>query len=148
MRNDSSRALASSRGRRPSLADARALSAHCLKTWHGHVRAAQRHLSDADVAYIVLYGCEIHRTGVIFHCLRAKDIPAQHRHLPEIMRLAGAVALTSAEDEIITLYRNAKAQRVIRRKMKYRFTPGAEVIGADVAEEYDDMEEIGMEEAG
>lgn len=139
MRNDFQRslALASSRARRLSLADARALSAPVRQTRHARRRAAQRNLTTTDVEYIVTWGREIRRTGVVFHCLAAKDIPLQHRHLPEIMRLVGAVVLASREEEIITLYRNAGALRDIQRKLKYRLTPGWSTITAD-AEEWED----------
>lgn len=141
MRNDFTRSTASRRIRRLSLADAQALSASFQKSVHSQIRAAQRHLSDADVAYILIHGREIHRTGAIFHYLGVKDIPAQHRHLGEIMRLAGAVVLTSPEDEVITLYPHGRKLRVILRKMKYRFTPGVEVIGAEVEEMEEEPEE-------
>lgn len=140
MRNDSPRALASRRARRISLADAQALSAPICQTRHARRRAAQRNLSTTDVDYILTWGRPIRRTGAVFYCLADKDIPAQHRHLPEIMRLAGAVVLASRDEEIITLYRHAHALRAIRRKLKYRFIPGSEVIGAEVEEE-----EIGAE---
>lgn len=134
MRNDFQRslALASTHARRVTLADARALSAPIRQTRHARRRAAQRNLTTTDVEYIVMWGREIRRTGAVFHCLAAKDIPAQHRHLPEIMRLVGAVVLASREEEIITLYRNARALRDIQRKLKYRFTPGRPTIAADV----------------
>ena len=57
---------------------------------------------------------------MVFYCLRARDIPAQHRHLPQIARLAGAVVIASRAGEVITLYRNAHSLRAIQRKLKYR----------------------------
>jgi hypothetical protein len=108
---------------------------------HARRRAAQRNLTASDMEYIMLWGREIRRTGVIFCCLRGKDIPAQHRHLPQIARLAGAVVIASPDDEVVTLYRNAHALRSIQRKLKYRFTPGWPVIAADVDEDEDEDEE-------
>ncbi|HET9109403.1 MAG TPA: DUF4258 domain-containing protein [Ktedonobacterales bacterium] len=148
MRNDPSRSRAvaslratshasvarGGRGGRVSLADAQSLCAPIRQSYHGRRRAAQRNLGVTDVEYIMLWGHIIHRTGAVFYCLRAKDIPAQHRHLPQITRLMGSVVLTSHDEEIITLYRNPGALRDIQRKMKYRFTPGPNLICADLDE--------------
>lgn len=111
--------------------------ASARQTGHARQRAAQRNLSATDMEYIMLWGCEIHRTGVIFYCLRDKDIPAQHRHLPQIARLAGVVVIASRAGEVITLYRQGGSTRDIQRMTKYRFTPGWPVIAADVAEDED-----------
>jgi hypothetical protein len=119
--------------------DMRALPPVC-QSGHARQRAAQRNLSATDMAYIMLWGHEVRRTGALFYCLRDKDIPAQHRHLPQIARLAGAVVLASRAGEVITLYRNAHTLRDIQRKMKYRFTPGSEVICADMEEEPDEAD--------
>jgi len=116
------------------------------KSEHCQLRTAQRHLSDADVGYILLHGREIHRTGVIFHYLGEKDIPAQHRHLPQIARLAGAVVLATRDGQIITAYPHGRKLRLILRKMKYRFTPGVEVIGADIADIDEELEKEEAEE--
>ena len=135
MRNEFPRANTPRRGDRITFAELQAQIMNSpFWTDHGHVRAIQRNLNKVDVVYILQHGCEIHRTGVIFHYLRTKDIPPQHRHLREIMRLAGAVVITSSEDVVITLYTHGRKQRLIHRKMKYRFTPGERVICADVEE--------------
>ncbi|HEY7849887.1 MAG TPA: hypothetical protein VIC27_07455, partial [Ktedonobacterales bacterium] len=60
------------------------------QTRHARRRAAQRNLTATDMEYIMLWGREIRKTGALFYCLREVDIPAQHRHLPAIARLAGA----------------------------------------------------------
>ena len=141
MRNDLPRSSASRRVRRLSLAEIQAqMMSSPHWTGHGDLRGAQRNLSAVDVAYVLQYGCEIYRTGVIFHYLRAKDILPQHRHLREIMRLAGAVVITSSEDKVITLYPHARKQRLIHRKTKYRIIPGWEDVGAEM-DEMDEMEE-------
>ncbi|HZC05504.1 MAG TPA: DUF4258 domain-containing protein [Ktedonobacterales bacterium] len=148
MRNDPTRALVAAplrarRAGRASLADARALCAPVCQSHHARRRAAQRNLTMTDVEYIMLWGHVIYRTGAVFYCLRGRDIPAQHRHLPRISRLAGSVVLTSRDEEIITLYRNAGALRDIQRKLKYRFTPGPNLICADMDD--DEADEEGME---
>ena len=91
---------------------------------HARRRAAQRNLTATDVEYILIWGREIRRTGALFYCLALKDIPAQHRRLPQVMRLVGAVVIASRDGAVITLYRNPGALRSIQRKLKYRFTPG------------------------
>jgi hypothetical protein len=105
------------------------------QSYHAQCRAAQRNLPSVAVAYIMAWGRLIHRTGVDFYFLGNDDIPAQHRHLPWVARLAGAVALVARDGEVITLYRHANAPRDIQRKMKYRITPGWDAIVADVAYE-------------
>ncbi len=126
MRNDSHRSLA--------IADAQ-LPAPLRQSDHARLRAAQRNLSAVAEAYVMAWGRVFYRTGVLFYFLGEKDIPAQHRRMPEIMRLAGAVVLTSRDGEIITTYRRADASRVIQRKMKYRLTPGwPGVTASDVAD--------------
>lgn len=111
------------------------------------VRAAQRNLIGA-VEYIVTWGRLIQRTGVRFYFLGRRDIPAQHRHLPQIARLEGSVALLSPDGEVITLYRNLGALRDIQRKMKYRFTPGYPVFTADVFGDEDGDEDALIASAG
>lgn len=142
MRNDRQRAtvsgaaliLAARRPRRLALADVQAFDTPVRHSRHASRRAAQRNLTGA-AEYIVTWGRLIHRTGVAYYFLGRRDIPAQHRHLPQIARLEGSVALLSPDGEVITLYRNVGALRDIQRKMKYRFTPGYPVIGAEVANE-------------
>lgn len=123
----------SPRARRVSLADAQA---SCLfpphSTTHARRRAAQRNLADDAVEYILLWGRLIHRTGAEFYFLARKDIPAPHRHLPQVMRLSGAVVLVSLDGAVITLYRNVNSLRDIQRKMKYRIVPGSRAFAADV----------------
>lgn len=123
MRNDSSSTTHTPRrARRLTLEEAQPTYAPIRKSDHAYLRAAQRHLSDADVAYILLWGQEYRKTGVSFFYLGARDIPAQHRHLRQIMRLAGAVVLVAADGEVITLYPHGRKLRLIRRKMKYRIS--------------------------
>ncbi|HEU5345649.1 MAG TPA: hypothetical protein VFX31_12565 [Ktedonobacterales bacterium] len=138
-------ALASRRPRRLALADVQAFAAPARQTCHASRRAAQRNLAGA-IDYIMAWGRPIQRTGVCFYFLGRRDIPPQHRHLPQIARLAGSVALLSPDGEVITLYRNADALREIERKMKYRFTPGYPVFGHDAAD--DTKDEVGGARSG
>jgi hypothetical protein len=125
------------RASRASITDALSSASAC-QSRHARRRAAQRNLTTDAVEYIMTWGRVIYRTGAGFYFLARKDIPAQHRHLPWVMRLDGAVALVSRGGEVITLYRDADALRLIQRKLKYRITPGSEIIGAGVAEEEED----------
>ena len=135
MRNDSSTTPnRPRRARRLTLEEAQPVYAPIRKSDHAYLRAAQRHLSDADIEYILRWGRELRRTGVSFCVLWPKDIPAQHRHLRPITRLAGAVVLLSGDGEVITLYSHGRKPRRIRRKMKYRFIPGERIIAANVEE--------------
>ncbi|MDE3228751.1 MAG: hypothetical protein KGO05_02625, partial [Chloroflexota bacterium] len=129
MRNDSPTPNRPRRARRLTLEEAQPIFAPMRKSDHALLRAAQRQLSDVDVAYILAWGQELRKTGVSFFHLGAKDIPPQHRHLRQIMRLAGAVVLVAADGEVITAYPHGRKLRLIRRKMKYRITPGWEVVG-------------------
>ncbi len=137
MRNDLLRspALTTTRPRRLSLADVQAFTSPARQSGHARRRAAQRNLT-AATEYILTWGRLLNRTGVLFYFLGRRDIPAQHRHLPQIARLAGSVALVSPGGEVITLYRNAHSLRDIQRKMKYRFTPGyPDIVSAEAQEE-------------
>jgi hypothetical protein len=155
MRNDLQRAalsgaartLATRRPRRLALADVQAFDAPVRQSRHASRRAAQRNLAGA-IEYIVTWGRPVQRTGVCFYFLGRRDIPAQHRHLPQITRLEGSVALVSPDGEVITLYRNVGALRDIQRKLKYRFTPGYPLIGADAADEERDDEDAQTERVG
>jgi hypothetical protein len=93
----------------------------CL-TAHARKRGAQRNLSAENLRYILAFGREYQRTGVTFVVLRRCDIPREDLRDPKVARLAGAIALVSADGAIITVYRNAEAARAIVRKMKYRIS--------------------------
>ncbi|MFI5278239.1 MAG: hypothetical protein ACHQ1E_13290 [Ktedonobacterales bacterium] len=140
-------ARAARRPRRLALADVQAFDAPVRQSRHASRRAAQRNLAGA-IEYILTWGRLIQRTGVRFYFLGRRDIPAQHRHLPQIARLAGSVALVSSDGEVITLYRNVGALRDIQRKLKYRFTPRYPLIGADRADAERDDEDAQTERVG
>ena len=96
---------------------------------HARRRAARRNVVPDAVAYVLAFGRVLHRTGIAFHFLAARDVPAEDRHAAWAARLVGTVVLVGPDGEIITVYRNARALPAIRRKMKYRLAPRATVFG-------------------
>ncbi len=90
-------------------------------TYHGLRRAAQRNLSPDELEYILTYGRRVHRTGVVFYFLGARDLPLSDQRDPRSMRLVGSVLIVE-NDTLITAYRNPHALRCIKRKMKYRLS--------------------------
>lgn len=96
---------------------------------HARRRAARRNVVPDAVAYVLAYGRVLHRTGITFHFLAARDVPAEDRHAAWAARLVGTVVLVGPDGEIITVYRNQRALPVIRRKLKYRLDPRAPSFG-------------------
>jgi hypothetical protein len=84
---------------------------------------AQRNVSLSDLEYVLEHGERIYRTGITIYVLRRRDIPQSDRKRSTITRLEGTVVLTGfMQDgrlEIITIYRNKSACKVIRSKAKY-----------------------------
>lgn len=85
---------------------------------HALMRMAQRNLSAEDVEYVLRHGCRV-RSGGALHCfLRADDIPDADRK--EAERLEGTtVLLDRGGRSIITVYRNRRGLKDIRRKVKW-----------------------------
>jgi hypothetical protein len=96
----------------------------CL-TYHAAERLNQRQFSATQIAYVLKHGQALHRTGIVFYFLGAKDVPVCDRHVTWIQRLIGTTILVSAENEvIITIYRNKgrAALQDIKKKTKFRAT--------------------------
>jgi hypothetical protein len=87
---------------------------------HAEHRQRQRNLSAADVAYVLNHGELIRRTGATFMFLGKQDIPWEDRRHDQFARLAGTTILLGDAETIITLYRNPRALRDIKRKDKHR----------------------------
>ena len=67
----------------------------------------------------------MHRTGAVFYFLAKRDIPRQDLVDTSKARLEGSVVMFDKEEkEIITVYRNRRAYKEIRRKAKY-YRPAA-----------------------
>ena len=89
---------------------------------HALRRAARRNIVPDAVEYVLAYGRVVHRTGITFYFLAARDVPAADRRTSWAARLVGTVVLMGPDGEIITVYRNRRALPTIRRKLKYRLT--------------------------
>ena len=90
-------------------------------TRHAHSRMQQRHFSQVELNYVVENGQLFRRTGICFYFLGAKDIPLCDRKLVWAQRLVGLTVLASADQAaVITLYKNQKSLRDIKKKSKFR----------------------------
>jgi hypothetical protein len=89
-------------------------------TNHSRQRCAQRGIDERAIAFVLRYGQKIHRTGVTFYFLGQRDIPDAYRRDDRYAKLEGTTLLISPEGGLITTYRNRRASRVIRKKVKYR----------------------------
>lgn len=86
-------------------------------TYHATTRLAQRNLTTTDVAYVLRYGQRLHRDGVVFYFLGKRDLPAAASF--GARRLEGTTVVVDPQTlTIITVYRNRKALRRIKRKHK------------------------------
>jgi len=84
-------------------------------TYHAQLRAAQRNLSPADLAYVVAHGRRIRNTGAIFCFLGRRDLPACDCADARAARLIG-VTVVIVDHRVVTVYRNSKGLRTIKRK--------------------------------
>lgn len=90
---------------------------------HALARAARRNVVPDAVEYVLAYGRMVQRTGITFFFLGRRDIPPADRRTAWAARLVGTVVLLASDGEVVTVYRNQRALRAIRRKLKYRLTP-------------------------
>lgn len=84
-------------------------------TSHAARRMAQRNVSLADAALVILYGAVEHRTGVEFYFLGHRNIPPGRER--ELEGLVGTTVVVR-RGRIRTVYRNRRALSSIRRKSK------------------------------
>lgn len=90
-------------------------------TSHAKKRGRQRNLRESELDYVIRYGRKLWRTGICFHFLAAKDIPAADRRSQWANRLVGTSVLVSPQTgSVITVYRNPKALTAIKKKSKRR----------------------------
>jgi hypothetical protein len=87
---------------------------------HACRRAARRNVARAAVEYVIAHGRAIQRTGVTFYFLGRRDMPHADRGASWASRLEGTVVLVASDGEVITVYRNRGALRMIQRKLKHR----------------------------
>jgi hypothetical protein len=83
---------------------------------------AQRRLTDQDVDYVCSYGERYHCAGAIHCFLGWRSIPFEDRTNAAIQRLEGTTVLFDSDTQIVlTVYRNRRAQKQIRRKAKENY---------------------------
>jgi hypothetical protein len=91
-------------------------------TDHARMRMAQRSLTDQDVDYVCQYGERYQCAGAIHCFLGWRNIPSEDRTDANIQRLEGTTVLIDTKTEIVlTVYRNRRATRQIRRKAKENY---------------------------
>lgn len=89
---------------------------------HAIMRMAQRNLSAEDVEYVLRHGCRVRSGGALHYFLRADDIPTADRK--KVERLEGTTVLMDRWGQyIITVYRNRRGLKGIRRKVKWEIEP-------------------------
>lgn len=94
---------------------------------HARLRQAQRNLKDDEVAFIMRHGRRIRSGGVLHIFLGRRNIPADRETFQKYHHLEGATLVISDASEtpvLITVYRNRRALRDIRRKQKYDRSAG------------------------
>ena len=97
---------------------------------HAARRMAQRNLSVGDVALVLRFGRQEHRTGVKFFFLGERDVPKGLER--ELERLVGTTVVATDEC-ILTVYRNENALAQIKRKLKWRLPVRGQVEGGKVS---------------
>ncbi|HEX8228809.1 MAG TPA: hypothetical protein VF826_05780 [Chloroflexia bacterium] len=86
---------------------------------HARQRGAQSNLRASDMELVRRYGILEHRTGVRFYILRRRDVERYREVEPRLSKLRDLVMIVSGDGTtVITVYRNKKALREIRRKPK------------------------------
>jgi hypothetical protein len=91
---------------------------HTAFTAHATVRAQQRHFREDEIDYVRRHGQVLHRTGICFYFLGARDVPLADRRQAWTARLIGTTLLIEGDD-LITIYKNPHGLRCIKRKLKY-----------------------------
>jgi hypothetical protein len=88
---------------------------------HAMQRGAQSNLREYDLELVRRYGVLEHRTGVRFYFIRRRDVARHRKAEPRLQKLHDIVMVVSNDDStVITVYRNPKALKEIRRKSKTR----------------------------
>ena len=97
----------------------RFLQNHLSYSEHALTRIAQRGLSDSAIEYVIQHGQRYRCAGAIHCFLRKCDIPASDQGNDAYAKLEGTLVILSRKGRtVITVYRNRKASRQVRRKNK------------------------------
>lgn len=100
---------------------------------HARLRQAQRNLKDDEVAFIMRHGRRIRSGGVLHIFLGRRDIPTDRATFQKYHHLEGATLVINDAGKtpvLITVYRNRRALRDIRRKQKYDRAAGKALASA------------------
>ncbi|WP_245863084.1 DUF4258 domain-containing protein [Candidatus Viridilinea mediisalina] len=95
-----------------------------LVTDHARTRQAQRNLSDDEVAFVLDHGQYVRSGGALHIFLRRRDMFGDQAVCQQYQHLEGSVLVMNDTGEVpilITVYRNRRGLRYIRRKAKYRY---------------------------
>lgn len=86
---------------------------------HARQRGAQSNLCASDMELVRRYGILEYRTGARFYVLRRREVERYREVEPRLAKLHDLVVIVSGDGTtVITVYRNKKALREIRRKPK------------------------------
>jgi len=87
---------------------------------HGKQRCSQRGVSLKHLDFLKKHGQKYYRTGIEIYFLGKKNIPKKLRSDDRYAKLEGTILMIGADGGIITVYRNRKALKDIRKKNKHR----------------------------
>jgi hypothetical protein len=86
---------------------------------HAMCRRAQSNLRESDIEIVRRYGVLEHRTGARFYVVLKREVERFCDAEPRLRKLHDIVMVVSSDDKtVITVYRNSRALREIRRKSK------------------------------
>lgn len=89
---------------------------------HALEQSRRRHLSEADLLFVVQYAHRERQTGVIFYQLLRKNIPAELPANDPRRKLEGTTVITCKCGQfVITAYKNPEAFKLDRKKSKYAY---------------------------
>ncbi|MDQ3704435.1 MAG: hypothetical protein M3437_04275 [Chloroflexota bacterium] len=99
--------------------DRRASGVNAGLSDHARQRGAQSNLCASDMELVRRYGILEYRTGARFYVVRRREVERYREVEPRLAKLHDLVMIVSGDGTtIITVYRNKKALREIRRKPK------------------------------
>jgi hypothetical protein len=86
---------------------------------HAAVRMNQQRISRQEVELVIEHGTRVHNAGALFFFMGKRDLP-ETLSAADRERLEGLTVVSSPDKRIvITVYKNRRAIRDIKRKPKY-----------------------------
>ena len=99
-------------------------------TLHARERVSQRGIPLEAIEYTVRHGARYHRTGIVFHVLRRRDLRRLDVRDQRILKWEGTTVLVD-RGEVISVYRNRDVARIRRKgkrdeseRLRQRRSPG------------------------